>query len=135
MGAAFQSVDVVMNVAWVSLSLTTLLAWRASGRPCQHRRAILAVVFVLVLLFPVISTADDIAEQALTCDLALSKQGTDNPHKGKPASTLEAQVLPAVCMPASPLVQVVGERPPSHPSIGHFAFPGSTSASHAPPQL
>ncbi len=135
MWAWFQSVDVTLNVAWLALSLTALLAWVCSARTREQRRAVIALLFILVLLFPVISTADDMAQAALAYDPAPWRNGGNEQVSSDIAShsVLDA-VIPTALYPADPLVQIVGEQPSLQPDVRCSVFFVLASASHAPPQ-
>ena len=135
MWALFQSVDVTLNVAWLSLSVTALLAWRCSGRPRQHRRAVVALLFILVVLFPVISTADDMAQAGLAYDPTLWRNtGNEQISSDISSHSVLDAVIPTALYAANPLAQIVGEQPSPQPAVRCSVFFGLASASHAPPQ-
>lgn len=52
--------ELVLNVVWLAIAVTALVYNRNSSR-----RAMLAVICVLALLFPIISISDDLNPQAL----------------------------------------------------------------------
>lgn len=68
---ALLSIDATLNLTWALVSLMVLLCWRAEWTHTP-KHALLAIACILVLLFPVISTADDVAAQAAMYDLAAS---------------------------------------------------------------
>ena len=134
MGIPFSSIDAVLNLGWALLSLATLLlSWR-SRRTREHKRALVAILFLVVLLFPVISTADELAEQAMVYD--------PSPITLKSAHGFKQVMAPA--LPAThaghglahPLQDAVGEALESESArSGIFSLLSSASGIHSPPQL
>jgi hypothetical protein len=67
-------VELLLNLVWLVISAAALLAWvswrRASSSECapQMLRGLMVVVCILVLLFPVISITDDLAESAVLAE-------------------------------------------------------------------
>jgi hypothetical protein len=131
--ALFQSVDVALDLAWLLLSAATLLLWRFSGRPRQHTRSVVAILFLLVLLFPVISTADDIMEQVLMCDVAPSPLKSGKGIKQVIAPELAA--APALPRPPQPLAEGTRERAQSQSPVPFTFLLSSSSGIHSPPQF
>lgn len=68
--ALLQSADACLNAAWLLAAGAALLGWRRSQHTPRPIRALLALALVLVVLFPIISSADDVVEQTLACDVA-----------------------------------------------------------------
>ncbi len=68
--ALLQSADAFLNAAWLLVAGAARLWWRRSQHAPRPTRALLALALVLVVLFPIISSADDVVEQTLACDLS-----------------------------------------------------------------
>jgi hypothetical protein len=131
----FQSVDAALNLGWVLVSVgILLLSWR-TGRAREHKQALLAVLFILVLLFPVISTADDSAEQALMYELAASPLSVKSTKEIKQVIVPAAQLSPAVALAAPSLVRPVGERLEADCFSSFTLRLSSASGIHSPPQV
>ncbi len=132
----FQSADVVLNLAWLSLCLTTVLAWCVFSRAREHQQAVVAILCMLVLLFPVISAADDVAEQAVIYDLSPSSLTVNN---SKQIKQLVGPVLPAARAGhglAHPLREAVGESVQADSAVpGILLLPSFSSGIHSPPQF
>lgn len=71
MGIPFLSIEAALNLTWAVFSLAVLLCWRAEWTR-ETRRALVAILCILVLLFPAISVADDSAELTVAYDPAAS---------------------------------------------------------------
>lgn len=136
MGATFQSVEGMLNLSWGLVSLgTLLLSWRCRGTR-EHKRALAAILFLLVLLFPVVSTADDLAQQAMMYDPSPSPLTLLSANEFK---QILAPALPA-CQAGlgltHPLPEAVGESlEPESISRGPFLLLSSASGIHSPPQF
>lgn len=135
MQAAFQSADVVLNLTWIVVTLAVLLCWRSEWTQ-EHWRAVVAVLCALVLLFPAISTADDIAEVAMTYDASPSSLPL------KSAIEYKQVIAPALLTcrlghgPAQPLQPAFGDSLDSESTGGcGFLALSSSSGIHSPPQF
>ncbi len=130
------SIDAGLNLIWAVLSLGVLLCWNAEWNS-GGRRALVAILCVLVLLFPAISAADDVSEQALTYDAASSSLSGSN---GKEIKQLVAPV-PAAALPARGLIlrlyEASGDGLQSSPASSHLSslLLASSSGIHSPPQF
>lgn len=118
--ALLQSGDAWLNLAWLLLAVAALSWWARSLRAPRPARALLALALILVVVFPVISAADDIAELALVCD-------------GSP-SALSA-VLPAVLgtFPGPSLPQFTGFGVSTPPVEPRPLLLSSATGIHSPP--
>lgn len=131
----FLSIDATLNLTWAVVSLAVLLCWQAEWTR-ESKRALVAIGCVLVLLFPAISTADDIAEQALMYDVSSAPQSLKSGGEFKPL------VLPALLTfhaghgPALPWTEAFGEDPQAV-SAGRCTslLLASSSGIHSPPQF
>lgn len=134
MGVTFQSVDAVLNLTWALVSVAALLlSWR-SGRAREHKQALIATLFLLVLLFPVISTADDTFEQALMYELAPSPLCLKSAKEIKQSIAPHAVVAQAVRTPAAPPVGSVAEDVHTASTVSFTLFLNAASGIHSPPQ-
>ncbi len=136
MGSLFQSADVVLNLAWLSLCLTTLLAWGLGRRAREHRQTVVAILCMLVVLFPVISTADDVAEQAMIYDLSPSSLTVKNAKEIKQFGAPVLLVARSGHGLLLHLPEAVGESvQPASAVAGILPLRSFSSGIHSPPQF
>jgi hypothetical protein len=78
------TLEAFLNVLWLSLALGTLVYWLTGGstRSPSNRTGLVSLIFVIALLFPVVSASDDIAEMALINDAATSQSIIANLEHG-----------------------------------------------------
>jgi len=50
----------LLNLCWLLLAVAALVAWRCQAPRGGHGRPLVALLFVLALMFPVISASDDL---------------------------------------------------------------------------
>ncbi len=129
------SIDVGLNLFWAVLSLVVLLCWDAEWTQ-QSRRALVAILCVLVLLFPAISVADDITELSLTYDTAPSllsvKSGKEIKHIAVPAPP----AVEAAHGPVAQSLEALGDVLGSATATGSLSLLlASASGIHSPPQF
>jgi hypothetical protein len=128
------------NIAWLILALALSVGWVRNTREERFPRSLLALMLLVMLLFPVISITDDIHQdyfnvtgeevrykEDLQQRLDLARQHWD-------AASLPVIVPPTVS--ASPLVSVIYERTDwvQHSPIAQPGFP-PTVFDLPPPQL
>jgi hypothetical protein len=128
------------NIAWLILALALSVGWVRNTREERFPRSLLALMLLVMLLFPVISITDDIHQdyfnvtgeevrykEDLQQRLDLARQHWD-------AASLPVIVPPTVS--ASPLVSVIYERTDlaHHSPIAQPGFP-PTVFDLPPPQL
>lgn len=136
MGSTFLFIDAGLNLTWAVVSLTVLLCWRAEWTR-QHRQAVVAILSILVLLFPAISAADDLAEHTMIYDLSPSSLTLKN------ANEFNQVVTPALltCQPghglAPSLQEAIGDSLGSESPGSRILIVllGSASGIHSPPQF
>lgn len=135
MGAPFLSIDAGLNLIWAVLSLGVLVCWDAEWKP-ESRRALVALVCVLVLLFPAISLADDVAELSLLYDTAGSSFSGNSGKEIKQIAAPDLQLLAAAQAALGRLYEAFGEAP-SSPTATHSTYflLASSTGIHSPPQL
>ncbi len=132
---SFPSIDAGLNLIWVVLSLGVLLCWNAEWNR-ESRRALVAVLCVLVLLFPAISVADDVAELALLCDGAPSPLTVKNGKEIKQIVVPAPQAAEAAPPPLARSYEWIGDGPVSlHATCHTSLLLTSSSGIHSPPQF
>ena len=129
------SIDAVLNLSWALVSVATLLlSWRSCSAR-QHKRALVALLFILVVLFPVISTADD-AAVTLIFDPSPS---TVMVESGKEVKQVLAPALVATQVGHGlnhSLTAAAGETVvPETPSSSIFLLVSSGPGIHSPPRF
>jgi hypothetical protein len=93
-----RTMEIFLNLAWTSLAILSLGLWmRFERRTGRHRRMpLIALVMLLVILFPVISVSDDlwsIQNPAETDTCQRRHQIAPNPHS----------IIPVLAAPLAPL--------------------------------
>lgn len=127
-----QSADASLDTIWLLVAAATLLSWRACGSSRRRTCAIVALAFILVLLFPIVSTADDVAEQARVYDLVPSHLTVKN---SKEVNSVTPGVLPAIAgsVPALPVLEFTGDRLDARSSAARAVPLSSATGNHSPP--
>jgi len=130
--ALLQSVDAFLNLAWLLAAGAALCWWGMPRHAPRQTRAVLALAFVLILLFPIISSADDIAEQALACDVTPSSLTVKN---SKEIRFVTPDVLPAILgtLPGPSLPAFAGYRVNATPVEPCAFLLSSATGIHSPP--
>lgn len=135
MGIPFLAIDAALNLTWAVLSLTVLLCWQAEWTR-EPRRAMVAILCILVLLFPAISLADDSAELTAAYDPAASSLSF------KSGKELKQVIVPALlCLQSGnglvPPWQLAAREGVASESTGESTSLLLTSSSgiHSPPQF
>jgi hypothetical protein len=133
-GLPFLPIDAGLNLIWAVVSLGVLLCWRADWNQ-ESRRALVAILCVLVLLFPTISVADDVAEIALMYDGAPSSPTLKSGKEIKQVIVPAAQTWQTAPGPLAGLVDAIGDGLPSDSTRGDISLLlTSSSGIHSPPQ-
>ena len=134
---AHVTLEMSLNLLWVLLALGAFVHWVAPGgkRRRLHPPGLVSLVFVLSLLFPVISANDDLLQLDLINDAQTSQCIT--------TSLKSAKQLPGSaglpCSPAAAAVNVHSFLPltsefvfqPVHAAC--VAIPGEATGNHSPP--
>ena len=98
-----RSLEAILNGLWAALALGALAAWTLGERPRRYGRTLelVSLVFILALLFPIISPNDDYALQVFAEDVS-NTQSVAIVLKSDHAqpSTMQAPV-PAAVAPGS----------------------------------
>ena len=134
---AHMTLEASLNLLWLVLAVGSLAHWLAPERTrrCHHLHGLVTLVFVLSLLFPVISANDDLAQQELINDAKSSQSlvaslRTDKPLPGT-VWVLNSAVPPTIHLASySPaLADSVSE-----PSVAaSVTVLGDATGNHSPP--
>ena len=134
---AHMTLEACLNLLWLILAVGSLAHWVLPDRSrrCGHLHGLVTLVFVLSLLFPVISANDDLAQRELindakTSQSAISKQRTDRPLSGSPR--LGSAVVPTVYLAS--FLPVVSEFVSEPAVAASVAAPGDATGNHSPPR-
>ena len=133
---AHLTLEASLNLLWVLLSLIALVRWSSPSSTRDRRRlfALVTLVFVLALLFPVISASDDVAQQELINDAMTVKSlsATFKADKQRHSCVEVAAAPPSdsACAVYAPGVAEFTPQPVSNQSV---ATPGETTGNHSPP--
>lgn len=130
----FLSVDAGLSLIWAVLSLGVLLCWRAEWVQ-GSRRTLVALLCVPVLLFPVISSADDIAEVAQMYDLSASPLSVNSGKEIKQVVVPAPQASQPVSGAVAGLFFAIVDAVQSQSALGDSCLLlTSSSGIHSPPQ-
>ena len=125
-----------LNLLWVSLACGAFVHWRAGGnrRRSAHSSGPVALVFILSLLFPVISANDDLAQldlinDAKTAQCIIISVKSDKQLRG--GAGVVGLPVPAVKVssPLAPTSEIVLES--FH--AASVATSGNATGNHSPP--
>jgi len=127
-----------LNLFWALLAVGAFVYWAARvDRPRAHTSGIVGLVFILSLLFPVISANDDLAQldlinDAKTSQAIASSIETDKQQRAS-VGPLGLPALAAVSVHPPLLALLTSEFifAPAH--AGWVATPGDTTGNHSPP--
>jgi len=132
------TLETFLNLLWVLLAFGAIVRWVSPDRRrCRHAPGLVSLVFVLSLLFPVISANDDLVQLDLINDAETSQCAA--------ASFKTDKQLPGSAVvtgpPAVPEIKIN----PLHPISSQFVFeplpavsvtiPGGTTGNHSPPHF
>lgn len=135
MGTPFLSIDAGLNLIWAVLSLGVLVCWNAEWKP-ESRRAVVALVCVLILLFPAISIADDVTELSQLYDAAFSSLSINSGNDVRHIAVLAPQPAALAQAALSRWYEAFAEAFGSDIAPGPIAqLLACSSGIHSPPQL
>ncbi len=131
---ALQSVDHLLNLLWVLLAAAALIH-RAQGRMAAvPPRALVALLCILVLLLPVISITDDLAEQAQVYDVGASPASFGSAKHIKASPAPHASLAAAVAFALQPWRESVLDRLHApKTAMAALALAASSTGIHSPP--
>lgn len=129
------TVEAVLNVSWVLLAVVAFARWNSGG---SYRRdsfsGTLSLIFVLALLFPVISASDDQAQMALIDNADAAQSIALNLENHKQQLHIVASLTPAVPVAAeSPACPLPFELVSEPVFTATFDTTDNTTGNHSPP--
>jgi hypothetical protein len=135
---AHVTVETSLNLLWLSLAVGALVRWVAADHERRRSRfsGLVGLIFVLSLLFPVISASDDLAQLALINDVGTSQSIIAGLHDHKhqlssPGLSGRPALLPFQVGFSLPLTsEFVSE--PARPA--DITTPGEATGNHSPPR-
>jgi hypothetical protein len=133
------TLEASLNLLWVLLTVGAFVHWVAPGgsRRRTQLSGLVSLVFVLSLLFPVISVNDDLAQLDLINDAKTSQLNTASLESNKqlPGSAGVLGLPVAAASQLAPSLPLASEfiSEPAHPAS--VATPGDTTGNHSPPLL
>jgi hypothetical protein len=132
------TLEASLNLLWVLLTVGAFLHWAAPGSSRRRTQlsGLVSLVFVLSLLFPVISANDDSAQLDLINDAKTSQliSASLESNKQLPGSVLLALPAAAASQSVSSL-PLASESIPEPARPASVATPGDTTGNHSPPLL
>lgn len=133
---AHVTLEASLNMLWVVLAVGAFAHWTAPGSrlPCRSS-GLISLVFVLALLFPVISADDDLARLDLINDIKTSHAITLNLEShSQPVSSAPPLTFPALLASAFVVSLFLHFELVFEPARGlSVATPGATTGNHSPP--
>jgi glucan phosphoethanolaminetransferase (alkaline phosphatase superfamily) len=98
-------VELFLNLAWLSVSLLLVTTWMRSERQSPRKFAwstVIALLLLLVLLFPVISMTDDL----VAINLASEIEHTMRRYEAPPSQTTSIALLDAIVLLAMVMIGI-----------------------------
>jgi hypothetical protein len=134
---AHVTLEASLNLLWAMLAVTTFLHWVAPNRrKCRtHWAGLVSLIFVLALLFPLISANDDLAQLDLINDAHTSQAITTSLKSDKhPADWAGVLALPATSNSVTGFCFPLASESVSEPAhAASVVAPGDTTGNHSPP--
>lgn len=134
---AHLTLEAVLNLLWLLLAVTAFARWVSpkSGRRRAHLPGLVGLIFILALLFPVISADDDLAEWQLINDAKTAQSVSADSKSGKqlprPAGS-PGWVAALAPQPAFSLA-LTAESVSATILVTSVATPGGATGNHSPP--
>lgn len=134
---AHVTLEAFLNLLWVLLAMGAIVHWTAPD--CGGRRSrlsgLVSLVFVLALLFPVISADDDFVQLDLINDVATSQSVTLDLKSHNQVSNSTAVLSTPVVLAAesSSSLPFHSELMSESARLASVATPGDTTGNHSPP--
>ncbi len=130
------TLEVSLNLLWLLLGLIALVRWSSPSSTRNRRRpfALVTLIFILALLFPVISANDDVAQQELIND-AMSAKSLSATFKADKQrhSCVDVAAAPPSDSPCAVYAPGAAEFTPQPALNQSVATPGETTGNHSPP--
>jgi hypothetical protein len=134
---AHMTLEVSLNLLWVLLTVGAFVHWAAPGSSRRRTQlsGLVSLVFVLSLLFPVISANDDLAQLDLINDAKTSQLITASLESNKqlPSSAGVLGLPVAAASQLAPFLPLASEFIPEPARPASVATPGDTTGNHSPP--
>lgn len=132
---AHMTLEACLNVLWLGLAVGALVYWPPGGSRRRQPPGFVSLVFVLALLFPVISASDDQAQWAFINDAKTSQSVTTSLNTSKHLTNCVATpCFPAFAAPPptlrAALMSVAALTPVHVSSVITF---GDATGNHSPP--
>ena len=131
------TLEASLNVLWVVLTVGAFVHWAtpSGGRRRTQLSGLVSLVFVLSLLFPVISANDDLAQLDLINDANTSQMITASLENNKqlPGSVVLLGLPAALATQSVPSLPFASEFIPEPAHLASVATPGDTTGNHSPP--
>ena len=131
------TLEASLNVLWVLLTVGAFVHWVApdGSRRRTQLSGLVSLVFVLSLLFPVISANDDLAQLDLINDAKTSQLITAGLESNKqlPGSAILLGLPAALVSQSVPSFLLASEFIPEPARPASVATPGDTTGNHSPP--
>lgn len=133
---AHMTLEASLNLLWLLSAICALAHWVGpEGSRCRaHLPGIISLVFILSLLFPVISANDDLAQLDLINDAKTSQSITTSLRNEKQlhlAGLLDSSA--ALANPSACFLPVTTEFVSESARPASVATPGDTTGNHSPP--
>jgi hypothetical protein len=93
----------LLNLCWLLLAVAALVGWRCQAARGGHGRPLVALLFVLALMFPVISASDDLHPAAQAMEDSSKRTQRAWTRINGPAARVTCGHPPAI-LPALPVV-------------------------------
>lgn len=98
--------ELFLNLVWLSVSLLLVIMWIRSerrGRKKFEWSTVIALLLLLVLLFPVISMTDDL----IAINIASEVEHTMRRYEAPPSQTASVALLDAIALMAMVMIGIV----------------------------
>jgi hypothetical protein len=130
--------ELLLNLIWLLLIVPAFLVWNSPrNRADRHRAnfALLTLICVLALLFPVISATDDMQAMRPEIEEAGNRDAVSNPHHSRIAVLERTPASPALpCIPSNFPELRTWSFVVSHVASFFAAAAATTHAGRAPPR-
>lgn len=130
------TLEASLNLLWVLLTVGAFVHWAAPGsRRRTQLSGLVSLVFVLSLLFPVISANDDLTQLDLINDAKTSQLITASLKSNKqlPGSAGLLALPVAAASQLAPSLPLASEFIPEPARPASVATPGDATGNHSPP--
>jgi hypothetical protein len=133
---AHMTLEASLNLLWILLAIGALVYWLRPKRSRwrAHLPGLITLVFILSLLFPVISANDDLAQLELINDAKTSQSFTSSLKNDNQLPRSAGLASPATqAVQLASFLPVASEFVPEPAPAVSVATPGDTTGNHSPP--